>query len=162
MFLFYGDGLTYFFVSNFGSDSPSDEISPENNVKNSPNTLSAPSNLKPNLRQSENLNTVSKLKSSVYKTTQSKEIGDKGLQILHEGLNIRQILLGRIGLDYLVYMRKFSSHSMENMRKYYRESKKTFNRVSGVWKQVVSNVLVILEHKSGPIIGKMLFIIWIR
>lgn len=79
-------------------------------------------------------------------------MGDKGLQIKHEGMNIRQILLTRVFLDFLVFMRQMSSHSLTNMINYNLKTHKKFDRKTS-FNFVVSQLLVLLSDDPEIIKG---------
>ena len=91
--------------------------------------------------------------SVMYKPSQVKQIGDKGLKIMHFGLVIKQIILARVAEDYLFYMRQFSSSNLNKMKGYYKKNKKTFKRESTKPIKAVSNVLVLVESNQHTTLG---------
>jgi hypothetical protein len=151
LYLFYGNGISYFFVSDV---MMSEEVS-DNNVsvlstQNSPmiSKSQTPKNNDQSI-QFGNDNT-----STFYRPTKAKQIGDKGLQISHKGLQIKQIILARVAEDYLIFMRQFSSSSLAKMQSYYRKGTKEFKRNSSKPIKAVSNVLVLVEKNQQTNLGK--------
>ena len=94
--------------------------------------------------------------STFYRPTKAKQIGDKGLQISHKGLQIRQIILARVAEDYLIFMRQFSSSSLAKMQFYYKKGTKRFQRTSTKPVKAVSNILVLVENSQQSQLGKKL------
>lgn len=97
-------------------------------------------------------------KSVLYKPTETKKLGDKGLQIRHAGLDVQQAILTRVGTGFLRFVRKFSSSSVPKMKQYYLKAgaKSIFQRTSGS-SASVSNLLVLLERNRNVTNGRLEF-----
>ena len=154
LYVFYGEGISYFFVAdvNIKDIENSESLLRDTRKKNSEH-FDKESKLEQN-SFADNLSVMSRAKSTMYRAVKSKLIGDKGIQIQHEGLDIRQIVLTRVAVDYLLYMRKFSSTSINNMRKYYHQTTKQFNRDQTNTVHVVSNILILLEKDKKAVLGR--------
>jgi hypothetical protein len=151
LYLFYGKGISYFFVSDV--EMSEEAIDKDLSAMSSSISPLMSKNLTPkNTNQSIQLGGDNV--STFYKPTKVNKIGDKGLQILHKGLQVKQIILGRVAEDYLMFMRQFSSSSMTKMKNYYRKSTKAFKRNSTKPIKAVSNVLLLVENNQQTLLGK--------
>lgn len=150
LYLFYGIGISYFFVSDVELSEGASQL--EDSRSNALNSPRVTTHLTPQNRESA-LQSGEDGQSSLYRPTRAKQIGDKGLQITHRGLQVRQIILARLAEDYLHFLRQFSSSSLSKMKKYFKKSNKKFKRDSAKPIKTVSNVLVLVENGNQTQLG---------
>ena len=155
LYLFYGNGLSYFFVSDVAVGEEEFKNQDESSLSVRPSQMRTQGSVK-NEEQNSTLLGGDNI-STFYKPTKAKKIGDKGLKIMHQGLQVKQIILGRVAEDYMIYMRKFSSSSLNKMKSYYKKTTKIFQRSSSKPIKAISNVLLLVESTDQTTLSKFLY-----